>query len=344
MLMKILAKLRLDARRGLILPDNFIDWFVPACFAGRGELQRQAYNLVYATVPPYTSGLVAAYLSHFGRLPLVLNIRDPWLDRTAPGQQHRTRIHRKLDYLLERHVVNTARKLTFIYQIGLDQYRRRYPGRSDDMTIIRPAFDFARVNGKRAGELPGKVTLAYAGHIYQPYSAMKTFARLLAGCRRQGLDFTLGLWGCDDIPMARKIISDEGLTDRVTWGGMRSLKEIHSIQQAVSANVILLDFKTVPTKLYELLAAGRKILYIGPKVEDQEAVLERYSSYYLCLNSNGSSPTQTDVDRLVQFLNSPEDATQIDQKQNLVRRELSARAQTERLAAIFDNVAHSLPV
>jgi hypothetical protein len=331
----------LDARRGLILPDNFIDWFIPACFAGRQELQRQTYDLVYVTVPPYTSGLVAACLAQHSGLPLVLNIRDPWLDRTAPGQQHRTRMHRRLDYLLERYVVNTARKLTFIYQIGLDQYRRRYPRRSDDMTIIRPAFDFARLNGNPPRNSSGKITLAYAGHIYSPYSAMKTLAKLLAGCRRHGLDFTLGLWGCDDIPMARKIISDEGLTDHVTWGGMRSLKEIYAIQQGVSANVILLDFKTVPTKLYELLAAGRKIVYIGPRVEDQEAILERYSAHYLCLNSNGSLPPQTDIDRLVQFLNSPEDAAQIDQKQDLVEKELSARAQTGRLAAIFEEVAHS---
>src|SRR5215510_13704892 len=28
--MKVLAKLRLNARRGLVLPDDFIDWFPPA--------------------------------------------------------------------------------------------------------------------------------------------------------------------------------------------------------------------------------------------------------------------------------------------------------------------------
>jgi hypothetical protein len=122
---------------------------------------------------------------------------------------------------------------------------------------------------------------------------------------------------------------------------MRPLKEIHSIQQGVSANVILLDFKTVPTKLYELLAAGRKILYIGPRVEDQEAILERYSTQYLCLNSNGSLPMQPDIDRLIQFLGSPDDVTGSNEKKNIIEKELSARAQTERLAGIFDDVAHS---
>jgi len=336
--MKALAKLRLDARRGLVLPDNFIDWFIPAYRAGRRALRRNHYDLIYATVPPYTSGLVAASLSRQSGVPFVLNIRDPWLDRTQPGQEHLTRLHRKLDSALERYAVDTARKLTFIYQIGLDQYRLRYPDRAHQMNIVRPAFDFERANGKPAARLPGKVTLAYAGHVYPPYDAMRTLAKLLAGCLRRGLDFTLGLWGCDQIPMAHRIVSEEGITDHVFWGETVSLREIFSIEREVTANVVLLDFKTVPTKLYEVLAAGRKILYVGPPVEDQETLLERYSNQYLCLGCNGTAPSQEEIDQLIRFLTAPDDPVKINSKKKLVEKELSAQAQTARLAAILDEV------
>jgi hypothetical protein len=343
-LMKAFAKLGVDARRGFILPDNQIDWFLPACRAGRRELRRQRYDMIYTTVPSYTSGLVAAHLSSWSGLPFVMNVRDPWIDRTMPGCEHRTRLHRHLDLALEDYVVRRSRKLTFIYQIGLDQYLSRYPQRARDMAIVRPGFDFERENGTAITSSPGKVTLAYAGILYPPYSAMRKLAQLLAGCRHNGLDLTLGLWGCDSIPMAHKIVVEEGLSDCVTWGKRVSLKEVFAIERGVTANVILLDFKTVPTKLYELLAAGRKILYVGPRVEDQEALLKRYSPHFLCIESGGSTPTKEDVQRLAHFLKAPEDAMATAHKRELVRQELSARAQTGRLAAILDEAAEVGPV
>ena len=100
--------------------------------------------------------------------------------------------------------------------------------------------------------------------------------------------------------------------------------------------MILLGFKTVPTKLYELLAAGRKIVYVGPRVEDQEALLARYSAHYFCADLAGSAPTEEDVRRLTQFLTAADDPTAMAAKRNLIREELSARAQTKRLAALFD--------
>jgi glycosyltransferase involved in cell wall biosynthesis len=333
---RVLAKLRLDARQGFLLPDNYIDWFLPAYRAGCSELRRQKYDMIYATVPPYTCGLVAACLSHRSGLPLVVDIRDPWLDRTQPGREHRTRLHRRLDFALERYVVQRARKLTFIYQIGLDQYTRRYPDRAKDMVIVRPAFDFAREGCPRASPLLGKVTLAYAGHVYPPYAALRRLAQLLSGILKQGLNLTLGLWGCDDIPIARRIIETEGIADHVVWGKLLSLSEIFTIERSVTANIILLDFKTVPTKLYELLAAGRKIIYLGPPVEEQRSLLARYSAHHLCLGHIGSEPTRADIHRLARFLIKPDDPVIVAEKMKLVRDELSAMAQTRKLAALFD--------
>src|SRR5262245_60781023 len=155
---RVLDKLRLGARRGLLLPDSQIDWFLPACFAGRRELRRQRYDMIYATVPPYTSGLVGAYLSRWSGLPFVVDIRDPWLEPTF-SYEYRTRLHRRIDLALERYVVRTAKKLTFIYQIGLDRYASRYPDRASDLTIIRPGFDFDRANGTKVMPLPKNVTL-----------------------------------------------------------------------------------------------------------------------------------------------------------------------------------------
>jgi hypothetical protein len=337
--MKVLAKLRLNARRGLVLPDDFIDWFLPAYLAGKRELKRNRYDLIYATVPPYTAGLVAACLSRESGIPFVLNVRDPWLDRTQRGYEHLTQLHRKLDAVLERYVVDTARRLTFIYRIGLDQYRERYPHRADQMSIIRPAFDFERSNGEAATKLPGKVTLAYAGHLYRPYCAFWKLAKLLAGCRKRGLDFTLGLWGCDELPMPHRIVAEEGIEDNVFWGPIMSLKETFSRERAVTANVILLDFKTVPTKLYEVLAAGRKILYIGPRVEDQEELLKRYSAHYICFDLAETPPSDNDVERLIRFFETPDESMRVVEKKTLVETELSARAQTERLAEIFNAAA-----
>ena len=102
------------------------------------------------------------------------------------------------------------------------------------------------------------------------------------------------------------------------------------------ANVIWLGFKTVPTKLYELLAAGRKIKYVEPRVEDQEALLARYCAHHLCLGNDGPGPTDKDIQRLKKFLSVQEVTKLIAEKRNLVKEELSAQAQTRRPAGILN--------
>jgi hypothetical protein len=338
-MIKALAKLHLDARRGFLLPDNHIDWFLPACWAGRLELCRQRYDMIYTTVPPYTSGLVAAYLSRWSGLPLVLDIRDPWLDRTAPGAEHRTHLHRSLDLALERYVVRQARKLTFIYQIGLDQYLERYPERARDMMIVRPGFDFERDKGKAVSPLAGKVTLAYAGHVYPPYSSFRKLVQLLVGCDRQGMDLTLGLWGCEGVPMVNAILKEENFTKYVISSERLSLQDIFAVEQEVTANVMLLNFNTIPTKLYELLAAGQKIIYVGPRVEELETLLAQYSAHHFSIYLDESSPSDQDIQRLKEFLLTSVDSETIAEKKKLVKKELSAWTQTRKLAALLEDAA-----
>jgi hypothetical protein len=90
---------------------------------------------------------------------------------------------------------------------------------------------------------------------------------------------------------------EEGLEDCVVWDKRSPLDKIFAIEQGVTANVILLDLEPFP-KLYELLAAGRKIVSIGPRVEDQEALLARYGANFVCIDCAGRGPKESEIRRV----------------------------------------------
>lgn len=66
-------------RRILSLPDAFSSWWCRfAVEKAEQILQQKNYHLIYATMSPYASANIAAYLSRKYGIPWVADLRDPW--------------------------------------------------------------------------------------------------------------------------------------------------------------------------------------------------------------------------------------------------------------------------
>lgn len=58
--------------------DNKILWFFPAYKKGLKLIKKQKYHLIIATIGPYTSALIAYYLSKKTNTPYMIDYRDHW--------------------------------------------------------------------------------------------------------------------------------------------------------------------------------------------------------------------------------------------------------------------------
>jgi glycosyltransferase involved in cell wall biosynthesis len=86
--------LRPRAERWLNLPSRFSRWWVEGATKAALEVAREA-DLVVASMSPFESAEVAAYISETVGVPWVADLRDPWaLDEMVV---YPTGIHRRLD-------------------------------------------------------------------------------------------------------------------------------------------------------------------------------------------------------------------------------------------------------
>ncbi|MEK6756962.1 MAG: glycosyl transferase family 1, partial [Bacteroidota bacterium] len=85
------------------IPDTKIGWKLTAIRAACGLLQREQFDLIYATAPPQTDFLIGEALKKKFKLPLVLDYRDAWLD--YPFKYYPSPLHRYLHYRMEKRVV-----------------------------------------------------------------------------------------------------------------------------------------------------------------------------------------------------------------------------------------------
>jgi hypothetical protein len=96
----------------LFVPDNKVGWYPYAVRAGLRELKARPYDAVFASAPPYTALLIAERLSTAGRLPLVVDFRDDWLEN--PRHSYPSVLHQALHRRMERRVIGRSKSVIAI--------------------------------------------------------------------------------------------------------------------------------------------------------------------------------------------------------------------------------------
>jgi glycosyltransferase involved in cell wall biosynthesis len=122
------------------IPDNKIGWKRKACRAAAELLQREKFDLIFATAPPYTDFLIGHYLKKKFHVPLVLDYRDAWIDN--PCHFYLTPLHRWLHRVLEKRVLRASDKVITINRRIKELLLKRYRFlQYQDIEIISQGFD-----------------------------------------------------------------------------------------------------------------------------------------------------------------------------------------------------------
>jgi hypothetical protein len=334
LLARILRRLRMDERL-VFLPDQHICWLPGALLYGLRLIKNNAVDMIYVTGPPYSALIVGALLKNFTKKPLIVDVRDPW-SFNAARKGYPTPIHRLLDRALEKWVLRKADFITCIYRITEDGYHRRYDWSRPKTKVFYDTVDL--VDLPKETDLNPVFTLTYLGTFYPPFASLSATLRAVKLLWDQRIidsaKFCFNYVGPTDHTFER-MVGELGIGALIRRTGYMPLKEAQLEASRSQMLLLLLEFATINTKLFEYLATGRTILAVVPEFEELEDLLAKYAtSYYKITDNDHLAIAEKLKEGYLEFYHGQKNES--PEKLKLFKEEMNIEAETKDLAAIFD--------
>ena len=263
------------------IPDSEVGWLLPAVFRGVQFARRWRPEVIYSSAPPWTGHLVAGAVALLTGRPWVADFRDPWA--RAPWRSARAHpLANRAAARFERWAVEHAAAVIFTTEAVHGDFAARYgEGCRAKSFVVPNGCDASMFDGVPSEE-PESFVLLHAGSLYggrDPQPLFRAIASAIASGKIDRARFRLRLLGAvalGDTDL-RRSAAQMGLGDviellpradhRASLQAMRSASALLLLQQGTTMSV--------PAKLYEYLAAGKRIFAICD--EGETAALVRRS-------------------------------------------------------------------
>lgn len=264
------------------IPDRAMPWIGPAVTATCQSCLARKPDMIWATIGPISSGVVALQVSRQTDVPYVLDFRDPWglnffhIDLLRPAFAIR-KVKRMMSQLFEE-----ARSVVFLFESVAERYLQAYPGALDDkkIHIIPNGFE-----GKLEAfsVFPSeKCTIVYAGTLstYRYDTLLLGLKMLKQTHPMLAEQVQIRFVGDGNEPLKKEVLRI-GLSDIVETMGAVSYQDIQQIQQHAHALLILGRSSEIRghelvagAKLFGYLKARRPIIGVLPRDETRNVLTD----------------------------------------------------------------------
>ncbi len=320
--------------KGLLPVDEKILWFWSAKRAGLNNLRKRQYDLIMATVGPYTSGVIARSLKTQTKLPILIDFRDHWT--LNPYQKYLTSWHRKIAALWEHKIAESADYLVFIGKRMQAEFFSQHPQINAKSEVVYNGFDESDFAMIPKQEDSSGFIFTYTGHFYGQRSPYYFCAALLK-LKVQGLINNniqvrfAGNYHQD----AMKIINNpelKGITKMVSYLSHRECIELLMSSDCLLLFIPSVDGKGVITsKIFEYIRSGKYILAMIPEESEAADLLREHCDsrrYRICDPEDISQIASAIEDIISQKISSS--TSQVSYNN------LSREAQTEKLITLLN--------
>ncbi|GJL50493.1 MAG: glycosyl transferase family 1 [Nitrospirales bacterium] len=243
------------------LPDMARPWIRPAVKSAVRLCASRHSNVIWATVGPLSSGLVALQVSEKTGIPYVLDFRDPWGLNYYSTELIRPKLvshffRRTMYRLLQR-----AQAVVFLFDTVAECFQRVYPGAVDDsrIHIIPNGYDgaiddFETPQGERC-------TILYTGTLttYRYDTFLQALSLLKKTSPFQANQIHVMFVGEGTVALQDKVAT-LGLSDIVTMRPSTSYAEILCLQK--NAHAFLILGRESNRKGHELVAGAKLFGYL----------------------------------------------------------------------------------
>lgn len=287
-----LRKLFSKFTKTFFIPDNKKSWAKRAYHTAREILKKENFDIIFVTIPPYSSFMYAARLKKEFNIPLFVDYRDLWFDNHFafyPTPYHRSR-HKKLEY----EALHASDKIIAINRRIKEKLLTNYKFLTfEDIQIIPHGFDPEDfLVDEVAKPTSNKMKLTYSGIFYEnitPEFLLRAFKEI--SVERPDIAANIELEFIGHLrDENRKIISDLGLNEFVRDYGYMEHKE--SVKKLLASDVLWMMIGKIPnadtistSKLFEYFGTKKPILGCVPEGVASTA-LKEYNASFICEPDN----------------------------------------------------------
>ncbi len=278
--------------KAVFIPDNKKSWAKKAYKAAKALLEKEKFDIIFVTIPPYSSFVYAAKLKKEFGIPLFVDYRDLWLGNHFafyPTPYHKYR-HKKLEYSS----LKAAEKVVVINRRIKEKLLLTYPFLSfKDVMIIPHGFDPADFEiAEDKIESTKKMKLTYAGIFYEnitPEFLLRAFKQL--SIERPDIAAHIELEFIGHLRKEnKKLIQELGINEFVRDHGYLDHRE--TVKRMKGSDVLWMmigDIRNADTistsKLYEYFGTRKPVL--GCVVEGAaHSALKEYGAAFITAPDN----------------------------------------------------------
>ena len=168
-----------------LLPDSRIPW-LPLALRRLGRIHRShPVDLIVATMPPFTAGMIALYANRLWKIPFLLDFRDAWTQNLYLPTV--SSLHQSIQEKLEYRTLQGAAGYIFVNPVLREYYQKKYQFLNDEDTrVIRNGYDvddFDIRGFRERNDSQTKIKIGIMGTIYSqgnaPLTLLKAFSQLM---------------------------------------------------------------------------------------------------------------------------------------------------------------------
>ncbi len=358
-------------RNWLGLSSPFSQWWIEAA-AGAVPESLDGAKLIFATMSPFCTAVLAGQLSQRAGIPWIADLRDPWaLDEM---QIYPSGIHRRLELKRMERLLSGAAGIIMNTPEAGAAFRSALPSLAGKpMVTITNGFDAADFNGEATPRADAKFRLVHTGYLHTELGLKlqkKLWFHEALGGIEPGIDIltrshiyllkAIELWIAGRSEVARDLeivfagvtsagdkaaVANSAVAGFIRFTGY--VPHAESVQLIRTANILFLPMHNLPTgrrsrvvpgKTYEYMATGRPILAAVPG-GDARDFLQKSGSAFLCKPDDVPGMIQA-LDRAYSIWKSGQPPANPNREfiNNFDRRKL-----TEDLAQFFHRILESTP-
>jgi glycosyltransferase involved in cell wall biosynthesis len=273
----LLRPIRAFVRRWIYRPDPQVGWYPFAIHSARRALREGRFDAIFSSSFPITAHVIAGRLQRDSGLPWLAEFRDPWSEFLPQGP--RAAAARRL----EAAIVRNARAVVVPSPEWAQLFRSKG---ARDVAVITNGFDPADFGAP--GPRPG-FTITHVGSLYPERQDLSTVWAALATLRHSGEAPGLRLRFVGEIDARlRAQIADHGLDDVLEVTGFLPYGAVLG-EMCRSSALLLAGARDerpllkgmIPAKVFEYLASGLPIIYLGDLGTDVASVLRQHVGCHL---------------------------------------------------------------
>lgn len=276
-------------------PDEFIGWYPFAVKRGRGMLARSRFDAIVSSGPPWTAHLIARRLALETGLPWLADFRDGWT--LMPCNPHGSGWQYRIEERLERGVLDRADALVFTNPQTQQDYVSRRKVDARKTHTVTNGFDPEGFTG--TVEVEKDFVLFYGGTTLGGQRLERLFPALDRFHKRHPDEKVRIEYAGSEGPALAAAAKAAGV--EAMFRDLGYLPHAETVRKMRTSAALLLPMMSrdvsrsvYPGKLFEYLAAGRPVFYVGRDGATTDLLRELGMTKFVI-----GEPGNADVDRAV---------------------------------------------